>query len=69
MAVQDVSRFVSDGEIVSLFSPFGCGKSIRLNRASSLNGASGVKVHVGAVEIIEVNEHVSFMLRRDLLLA
>ena len=68
-AVEGVSLNVRDGEVVSLIGPSGCGKSTLLNIASGLNGTSGGKVFVDGDEVVEVNEHVAFMLQKDLLLA
>ena len=68
-AVEGVSLTVRDGEVVSLIGPSGCGKSTLLNIASGLNGTSGGKVFVDGDEVVEVNEHVAFMLQKDLLLA
>ena len=66
-AVEGVSLSVRDGEVVSLIGPSGCGKSTLLNMASGLNGTSGGTVLVDGEEVVEVNEHVSFMLQKDLL--
>ena len=68
-AVEGVTLSVNDAEVVSLIGPSGCGKSTLLNMASGLNGTSGGKVFVDGEEVVEVNEHVSFMLQKDLLLA
>lgn len=67
-AVRDVSFGVSDGEVVSLIGPSGCGKSTLLNVASGLDRASEGRVFVDGEEVTEVNEHVAFMLQKDLLL-
>jgi len=68
-AVEGVSLEVADGEVVSLIGPSGCGKSTLLNMASGLNGPTAGKVFVDGDEVVEVNEHVAFMLQKDLLLA
>lgn len=68
-AVEGVTLSVRDGEVVSLIGPSGCGKSTLLNMASGLNGTSGGEVFVDGEEVVEVNEHVAFMLQKDLLLA
>ena len=68
LAVEDVSFAVTDGEVVSLIGPSGCGKSTLLNIASGLDRASSGKAFVDGEEVTEVNEHVAFMLQKDLLL-
>jgi NitT/TauT family transport system ATP-binding protein len=68
-AVEGVTLSIRDGEVVSLIGPSGCGKSTLLNMASGLNGSSGGEVFVDGEEVVEVNEHVAFMLQKDLLLA
>ena len=68
LAVEDVSFSVNDGEVVSLIGPSGCGKSTLLNIASGLDRASSGKAFVDGEEVTEVNEHVAFMLQKDLLL-
>ena len=68
-AVENASLSVTDGEVVSLIGPSGCGKSTLLNMASGLNGPTAGKVFVDGEEVVEVNEHVAFMLQKDLLLA
>ena len=67
-AVEGVTLAVEDGEVVSLIGPSGCGKSTLLNMASGLNGPTSGKVYVDREEVTEVNEHVAFMLQKDLLL-
>lgn len=67
-AVEGMSLAVSDGEVVSLIGPSGCGKSTLLNMASGLDVPSAGKVFVDGSEVVEVNEHVAFMLQKDLLL-
>ena len=67
-AVEGVSFSVKDGEVVSLIGPSGCGKSTLLNIASGLDRASSGRVFVDGEEVTEVNEHVAFMLQKDLLL-
>ncbi len=68
LAVEDVSFAVNDGEVVSLIGPSGCGKSTLLNIASGLDRASRGMALVDGEEVTEVNEHVAFMLQKDLLL-
>ena len=67
-AVEGVTLSVRDGEVVSLIGPSGCGKSTLLNMASGLNGATAGEVFVDGEQVTEVNEHVAFMLQKDLLL-
>ena len=67
-AVENVNLGVHDGEVVSLIGPSGCGKSTLLNMASGLNGPTDGKVYVDGEQVTEVNEHVAFMLQKDLLL-
>ncbi|MEX2453094.1 MAG: ABC transporter ATP-binding protein [Rhodospirillaceae bacterium] len=68
VAVENVDLAVRDGEVVSLIGPSGCGKSTLLNMASGLNRTSGGSVLVDGEPVVEVNEHVAFMLQKDLLL-
>ena len=68
LAVEEVSFTVTDGEVVSLIGPSGCGKSTLLNIASGLDRASRGKAFVDGEEVTEVNQHVAFMLQKDLLL-
>ena len=67
-AVENVTFGIADGEVVSLIGPSGCGKSTLLNMASGLNGPSAGEVFVDGEKVVEVNEHVAFMLQKDLLL-
>lgn len=68
VAVENVSLSVRDGEVVSLIGPSGCGKSTLLNMASGLNPASAGEVFVDGTRVTEPNDHVAFMLQKDLLL-
>jgi NitT/TauT family transport system ATP-binding protein len=67
-AVQDVSLAVGDGEVVSLIGPSGCGKSTLLNIGSGLTAPSEGDVFVDGGRVEGPNDHVAFMLQKDLLL-
>ena len=67
-AIEDVSLRVADGEIVSLIGPSGCGKSTLLNLGAGLDRPTGGEVFVGGEPVVEPNDHVAFMLQKDLLL-
>ena len=68
VAVQDVSLSVSDGEVVSLIGPSGCVKSTLLNMGSGLYATSSGEVQVDGERVTGPNQHVAFMLQKDLLL-
>lgn len=68
LAIEDVNLKVSDGEVVSLIGPSGCGKSTLLNLGSGLDRPSKGKVYVDGEVVDGPNEHVAFMLQKDLLL-
>jgi NitT/TauT family transport system ATP-binding protein len=67
-AVADVSLKVADGEVVSIIGPSGCGKSTLLNLSSGLDRPSEGEVLVDGSVVAGPNEHVAFMLQKDLLL-
>ncbi len=67
-AVKDVTLSVADGEVVSLIGPSGCGKSTLLNMGSGLDLPSSGDVYVDGERVERPNEHVAFMLQKDLLL-
>ena len=67
-AVEAVSLRVADGEVVSLIGPSGCGKSTLLNLGAGLDRPTGGEVFAGGEPVVEPNDHVAFMLQKDLLL-
>jgi NitT/TauT family transport system ATP-binding protein len=67
-AVTDVSLKVCDGEVVSIIGPSGCGKSTLLNLSSGLDKPNEGEVLVDGSVVSGPNEHVAFMLQKDLLL-
>lgn len=68
LAIDGVNVAVEDGEVVSLIGPSGCGKSTLLNLASGLDKPTKGKVFVDGQQVDGPNEHVAFMLQKDLLL-
>jgi NitT/TauT family transport system ATP-binding protein len=68
VAVKDLSLQCFDQEVVSIIGPSGCGKSTLLNMASGLDRASAGEVRVDGEPVDGPNEHVAFMLQKDLLL-
>ncbi len=68
VAVRDLNFSIGDGEVVSLIGPSGCGKSTLLNMGSGLDPASEGEVLVDGERVVKPNEHVAFMLQKDLLL-
>jgi NitT/TauT family transport system ATP-binding protein len=67
-AVTELSFTIEDGEVVSLIGPSGCGKSTLLNMGSGLDPATEGAVFVDGEMVTSPNEHVAFMLQKDLLL-
>ena len=68
VAVQDVNFSIKDGEVVSIIGPSGCGKSTLLNMGAGLDPTSAGDVLVDGTRVDSPNEHVAFMLQKDLLL-
>jgi NitT/TauT family transport system ATP-binding protein len=67
-AIERVDVAVEEGEFVALIGPSGCGKSTLLNLASGLDRPSEGRVFVDGKEVRGPNNHVAFMLQKDLLL-
>ena len=67
-AISDVSFSLDDGEVVALIGPSGCGKSTLLNIGSGLYGPSDGAAFVDGERVTAPNQHVAFMLQKDLLL-
>lgn len=68
LAAHDVTFSIAQGEIVSIIGPSGCGKSTLLNMGSGLAKTSAGIVKVAGHVVHGPNEHVSFMLQKDLLM-
>src|SRR5450755_4119000 len=68
IAVEQVSFAIEDGEVVSIIGPSGCGKSTLLNMGAGLDPTSLGDVFVDGERVETPNEHVAFMLQKDLLL-
>jgi len=67
-AIEDVDIAIDDGEVVSLIGPSGCGKSTLLNIGAGLYAPSVGDAFVDGERVQGPNEHVAFMLQKDLLL-
>ena len=67
-AVEDVSLEVRNAEVVSLIGPSGCGKSTLLALGAGLEPPTRGDVLVDGERVTEPNDHVAFMLQKDLLL-
>ena len=67
-AVEDVSLTVRNAEVVSLIGPSGCGKSTLLTLGAGLEPPTRGEVLVDGERVTEPNDHVAFMLQKDLLL-
>ncbi|MGQ9370470.1 ABC transporter ATP-binding protein [Azospirillum sp. ST 5-10] len=68
VAVSGVTFTIADGEVVSLIGPSGCGKSTLLSMGSGLYAPSEGVVLVDGEPVDGPNDHVAFMLQKDLLL-
>jgi NitT/TauT family transport system ATP-binding protein len=67
-AIEDVSVSVADREVVSLIGPSGCGKSTLLNIGAGLYAPTLGQAFVDGERVEGPNDHVAFMLQKDLLL-
>ena len=67
-AVTDVSFSVREGEFVAVVGPSGCGKSTILSMTAGLYQPSRGTVRVSGVPVTGPNDHVGFMLQKDMLL-
>lgn len=68
LAARDVSFSIAQGEVVSIIGPSGCGKSTLLNIGSGLARTSAGSVKVAGQLVEGPNDHVAFMLQKDLLM-
>src|SRR5262244_2081449 len=68
LAIREVSFALADGEVVALIGPSGCGKSTLLNIGSGLYAPSEGAAFVDGERVTAPNQHVAFMLQKDLLL-
>ena len=68
LAARDVKFAIARGEVVSIIGPSGCGKSTLLNMGSGLAKPSAGIVKVAGEVVAGPNQHVSFMLQKDLLM-
>jgi NitT/TauT family transport system ATP-binding protein len=67
-AIRDVTFRVEEGEFVSVVGPSGCGKSTLLSMTAGLYQPTSGEVLVSNEKVTGPNEHVGFMLQKDLLL-
>jgi NitT/TauT family transport system ATP-binding protein len=67
-AITDVTFRVNEGEFVSVVGPSGCGKSTLLSMTAGLYQPTTGEVLVSNERVTGPNEHVGFMLQKDLLL-
>jgi NitT/TauT family transport system ATP-binding protein len=67
-AIEDVSFAIADREVVALIGPSGCGKSTLLNIGAGLYRPSAGQAFVDGERVEGPNDHVAFMLQKDLLL-
>ena len=68
VAIRNVSARVERGEFVAVVGPSGCGKSTLLNMTAGLYPPTSGEIHVSGERVVGPNEHVGFMLQKDLLL-
>lgn len=67
-AIDGLSFTVNEGEFVSVVGPSGCGKSTLLSMTAGLYQPTEGQVLVSGKPVVGPNEHVGFMLQKDLLL-
>jgi NitT/TauT family transport system ATP-binding protein len=67
-AIRDVTFRVNEGEFVSVVGPSGCGKSTLLSMTAGLYQPTTGEVLVSDHPVKGPNDHVGFMLQKDLLL-
>jgi NitT/TauT family transport system ATP-binding protein len=67
-AIRDVTFRVDEGEFVSVVGPSGCGKSTLLSMTAGLYQPTAGEVLVSDEPVTGPNDHVGFMLQKDLLL-
>ncbi len=68
VAIRDVTFSVKPKEFVAVVGPSGCGKSTILNLTAGLDRPSAGCVCVAGEPVVGPNNHVGFMLQKDLLL-
>jgi NitT/TauT family transport system ATP-binding protein len=68
VALQDVSFSVAPSEFIAIVGPSGCGKSTILNMSAGLDVPTEGSIKVRDEVVTGPNEHVGFMLQKDLLL-
>jgi len=68
IAARNVSFAIAPGEVVSIIGPSGCGKSTLLNMGAGLARPSLGTVKVAGSVVEGANQHVAFMLQKDLLM-
>lgn len=68
LAARAVHFAIQPGEVVSIIGPSGCGKSTLLNMGAGLAKPSAGVVKVNGEVVTGPNQHVAFMLQKDLLM-